>query len=69
MAMPRCNKDVRRILRALRTRHGIEHDFRGSGHIGLLKDGNLISVMPSSPSDHRALKNKVAELRRMGYDL
>jgi hypothetical protein len=62
------SKELRVIIKALRP-YGIVATRRGGGHIGLEKDGQLISVLPSSPSDWRSLKNKVAELRRMGYKI
>lgn len=38
----------------------------GNNHYKIYRDRELISVMPRSPSDPRALRNQLAHLRRKG---
>lgn len=39
------------------------------GHILVYApDGRMISTLPSTPSDHRSMKNAIATLRRAGFE-
>lgn len=31
-------------------------------------DGNVVTTMPSTPSDHRSMKNCLSQLRRAGFE-
>lgn len=49
-------KDVKKYLRWL-THNGFEVKMTKSSHWKVYRDGTLIAVLPSTPSDHRAMKN------------
>lgn len=57
--------DLRRRLEAL----GCNYEMGGKGHWKVYKDGKLITVMPNTTSDVRAIRNKYCELRRRGIVL
>jgi hypothetical protein len=59
------NKDVRHLAKRF-ARAGCDLSFTGSGHVAVRKSGRLVVVLPSSPSDHRALMNVEREARRRG---
>ena len=59
-------KEIKRIVKALETQ-GFYVERSGKGHLKVKNErGGTVYVMPSTPSDHRSLKNTVAELRRKG---
>lgn len=37
------------------------------GHYQIRKGGRVVTVLPGTPSDHRTLKNCIADLRREGF--
>lgn len=39
----------------------------GQNHYKIYRDRELISVMPRTPSDTRALRNQLSHLRRKGF--
>lgn len=45
---------------------GCECVLGGNSHYKVYRNRELISVMPNSPSDPRALRNQLAHLRRKG---
>lgn len=64
------SSDVRKLLRRVRKQGGTWRQ-RG-GHVRVFGPGGAkpFVLLPSSPSDHRTLKNCAAMLRRThGYDL
>lgn len=64
------NSDVRKLLRKVRKQGG--PCFEHGGHVRVFGPGGAkpFIVVPTTPSDHRTLKNCVAMLRREhGYDL
>jgi hypothetical protein len=60
------NKDIRRLAKEIRA-SGYRIERRKSGHYAIVdRHGRLRGVLPSTPSDHRALKNLETQLRRAG---
>lgn len=58
-------KEWRPLVDDLR-RAGCTLERTGSGHIRVTKDGAMVTVIPATSSDHRAIKNARALLRRKG---
>lgn len=64
------NSDWSKLRRALRD-FGCEEKMGGNGsHIKIYFQGRLISSLPGTPSDSRAMANTLGELRRRlpGFD-
>lgn len=40
-----------------------------SNHVKVYRGGLLVAVFPSTPSEYRARKNTIAQLRRAGFDV
>jgi hypothetical protein len=63
------SKNVDRIVAALRSK-GANVEPRGSQRYAVTAPGKQLVFMPTTdPRDPRALDNKVAALRRAGYDI
>ena len=62
----RTHKEVRDLIRRLREQ-GFEVVDKGVAHPKVYKDGQLLTTLPSTPSDVRSLKNAAGKLRRHGY--
>lgn len=61
------NSERRHLFRALR-RAGWSIGVGGTGHYKLLApDGEFVTTIPATPSDHRARRNAIAALRRAGF--
>lgn len=60
------HKEVRDLIRRLR-QQGFTVVDKGVAHPKVYKDGQLLTTLPSTPSDVRSLKNAVGKLRRHGY--
>ena len=60
-------KDIRRVFKALEAQ-GWRID-RGKRHFKCKAPNGGLVTIPSTPSDHRALLNARAQLRRAGADL
>ena len=61
-------KDFTKLIRQLR-KNGYRVEVRGSGHYAVSgRDGHLLVSLPASASDHRAIKNAIAILRREGIN-
>jgi hypothetical protein len=58
-------KDLRPIVKVCR-RQGLSIAFTTKNHLQILRDGQIIATHGGSPSDHRAIKNFRADLRRAG---
>ncbi|AKF14347.1 hypothetical protein SEA_VINCENZO_85 [Mycobacterium phage Vincenzo] len=63
-----CSADVKALVDAIRAVGGDVQHSRNQ-HLRVYVDGKLVTTMPSTPSDHRALKNTIADLRRAGLAL
>ena len=59
-------KDVRQLTRRLRAQ-GFEIRRTSKGHLAVYQCGGFITILASTPSDPRALKNGIATLKRAGY--
>lgn len=61
-------KDIHQLFKRLRAQ-GFTITPTKSGH-HMIRDaaGATVTVMPSTPSEGRGLKNAVAALKRAGYD-
>jgi hypothetical protein len=58
------NTEAGKLLRSLK-RQGWKHEQRGNGHILLISPNGQTLTMAATPSDHRALKNVMADVRRL----
>jgi hypothetical protein len=61
------SSDIRKLVLQIK-RNGYDVIPSGSGHLKVVdpNTGQMVASMPSSPSDHRALLNTRAELRKAG---
>lgn len=61
-------KEFTKLIRQVR-KNGYRVESRGSGHYAISNDdGAVLAILPASASDHRAIKNTIAVLRRQGVD-
>jgi hypothetical protein len=68
--MPTRAGDVRQFIRRARKAGVVITGPDGSGHWAVIHEGHRCSTIAGSPSDHRWLKNAVADIRRFtGIDL
>ena len=61
-------RDVRDVARLFRAA-GCSLSFTKKGHVAVRKNGVLVTVLPSSPSDHRSLLNAVRDARKKGVNV
>lgn len=61
------NKDVRQVVKKACRSPRVTLE-RGTRHVRLLVDGEVVSTVPGTPSDWRSLKNMKRELNRRGID-
>lgn len=65
--MGMASKEIKRLVRDLELQ-GWRVELRKSGHyVAYAPDGEHMVTFASTPSDHRALRNILALLRRYGY--
>lgn len=64
----RFRRDYAHVARALDDA-GWAIGMRGSGHIAFTGPKGELVIGPSTPSDHRAVKNLLANLRREGLEI
>jgi hypothetical protein len=59
------NSDWRKLREALRE-YGCQEDMSNSGgsHVKIFFESRLITSLPGTPGDNRAMQNTLAELRR-----
>ncbi len=61
------NKEVKAIIREAE-RQGWRSRLMSNGHTRLYApDGKTQITLPGTPSDHRALKNAISDMRRVGF--
>lgn len=61
-------KQFRDLFRALDAQ-GFTYRRTGTGHWQVRNpDGRVVTVMASTPSDHRSMRNSLADLRRAGFN-
>lgn len=63
--MASTTREVRAILKALMDDHGCECVKQKSGHWKVSRAGFPPIIMSHSPSDHRAVRNMKADVRRL----
>ena len=61
------NKDVRKFVQSITHIPGVTvEQSEGTAHLRVLKDGKLVTTLPSTPSDHRWQRNARSALRQKG---
>jgi hypothetical protein len=60
------SKDIQEVLRVAQEAGGWSGRKLKKGHILLRHDGGGTASVPFTPSDHRAVKNLRAQIRRQG---
>lgn len=61
------NNEVDRLVKALK-KQGIKVKRTRKNHWMVhSKDGEFVTILPGTPSDHRSLKNCMSYLKRAGY--
>lgn len=61
--MATMHKDFRKIEKALK-KEGFRVDPTKGGHFAVIKEGARVATMAGSPSDPRAIKNLLADIKR-----
>ncbi|UJE15726.1 HicA-like toxin [Gordonia phage Ligma] len=59
-------REVKDLVTRVEVAGGEVRRSKRNSHLKVYLDGRLIGVIPSTPSDHRALKNSISQLRRNG---
>jgi hypothetical protein len=63
------SKELRDLLKAIEDQGGSVVQCRRSSHYKVYLEGRCIATISGTPSDHRARKNILGDLRRGGLDL
>lgn len=63
------NKDLKKLTTALKAQGFDVEPASGkdSTHLVVRKDGRRVTTLPSTPSDHRSMRNCIAACRRAGF--
>jgi predicted RNA binding protein YcfA (HicA-like mRNA interferase family) len=61
------SKDIRRLITELKAQGFRVGQTRGGHYIAYCPDGVTRVTIPGAPSDHRSMKNVLADLRRCGF--
>lgn len=61
------DKDIRKLLQAIEAAGFIVVTTRKGHHVILTEDGEHITVIAGTPSDHRSILNSIAPLKRRGF--
>lgn len=61
-----CVKKELKVITKELTRQGFDVRRTRRGHLLVERDGVVVGCLPGTASDHRALKNGIATLRRVG---
>lgn len=61
------NKEVKKLIRRVE-RQGWRVEERKSGYMCFSPDGVTMVSIHKTPSDHRAIRNSITELRKGGFD-
>lgn len=61
-------KDLKEIVKVAR-KQGWEVTHTRNQHLRFRSPDGALVFSPSTPSDHRAIKNKIADLRRAGLEI
>lgn len=64
------NKDLKKLIKALEAQEFKVEPASGkdSTHLVVRKDGKRVTTLPSTPSDHRSMRNCIAACRRAGFN-
>lgn len=62
------NKEIKQLLRQVRTQQGFRIRTTKRGHHLVLKDEAIVACIPGTPSDWRSIRNSRAALRRAGFE-
>ena len=65
--MKTLDKDLRKILKEAE-RQGFEVRATSDGHPMVYRNGEFVSKVALTPSDHRGQRNLIAALKRHGFD-
>ncbi|MEU5900370.1 hypothetical protein [Streptomyces venezuelae] len=60
------NKDITGLIKKL-NEQGFEVERAKNNHWTVRKNGRRVTTLPSTPSDHRTMKNCLAYLKREGF--
>jgi hypothetical protein len=60
------DKEVKQLLKTIEHIQGVEVRATNKSHIGVYKDGKIVTTIPTTPSDHRWRDNAVRNLRAAG---
>ncbi|MEW6880772.1 hypothetical protein QEV68_04265 [Trueperella pyogenes] len=60
------NKEVKELVKKLESQ-GFTCETTRKNHIKVRANGRLITTLPSTPSDNRALKNAIRLLAKAGF--
>jgi hypothetical protein len=59
-------KDIRKLCKEL-SRQGFDIRATRRGHLLVERGGVVVAGLAGTPSDHRSIKNSLAQLRRAGF--
>lgn len=59
-------KDIRKLCKELNNQ-GFEIRTTRRGHLLIEREGIVVAGLAGTPSDHRSVKNSIAQLRRAGF--
>lgn len=60
-------KDIRKLRKEL-TNQGFNVRTTRRGHLLVEREGVVVAGLAGTPSDHRSIKNSIAQLRRAGFE-
>lgn len=61
-------KDIRKLLKSLEAQGWRVERTKKGHYVAYAPDGVGRVTIPGTPSDHRSMKNTLADLRRHGYN-
>jgi biotin operon repressor len=60
-------KDIRKLCKELKNQ-GFNVRATRRGHLLVEREGVVVAGLAGTPSDHRSIKNSIAQLRRAGFE-
>ncbi|CAI9413168.1 hypothetical protein [Nocardioides sp. T2.26MG-1] len=60
-------KDIRKLCKELKNQ-GFHVRATRRGHFLVEREGVVVAGLAGTPSDHRSIKNSLAQLRRAGFE-
>ena len=67
--MASSQKEVGQLIKQIEAAGGIVTKSKRNGHYKVYFEGRLITVLASTASDHRSIKNARSQCRRGGLDV